>query len=89
MRRWSSQARKPGTGESVAKFLICGNSAARTRFRADVIEVREQFQLDQKLIEPSAEDIEVAWEAYARGEAASAGVLRQAERRRWHLLHPR
>jgi len=56
-------------------LLECGNSAARTRFRFDVVEIRRQFALAGKLIEPTSADVEAGWESYARGEAASAGIV--------------
>lgn len=56
-------------------MLECGNSAARTRFRSDVVELRRQLHLDGRLIDPTQDDLEFAWTAYARGEAASAGIV--------------
>jgi len=56
-------------------MLECGNAAARMPFRADLIEVREQLRADGKLIVPTEADETAAWTAYARGEAADAGIV--------------
>jgi hypothetical protein len=56
-------------------MLECGNAAARQPFRRDVIEVREQFLADGKLIIPGADDEAAAWKVFARGHAADAGIV--------------
>jgi hypothetical protein len=56
-------------------ILECANAAARQPFRRDVIEVRQQFQADGKLIVPGTDDELTAWEAYAQGQAADAGIV--------------
>jgi uncharacterized protein len=56
-------------------LLECGNAASRTTFRADVVEVREQFMADGKLIEPTDADCAAAWSAYARGTMGGAGIV--------------
>lgn len=53
----------------------CGNSAARRPYRADVNELREFLIREKLLIEPNPEEIEAAWAAYDRGEAAQAGIV--------------
>lgn len=58
-------------------LLECGNAATRTAFRADVVELREQLRADGKLIEPTAADCEMAWEAYRRGQPGQAGIVDQ------------
>jgi predicted nucleic acid-binding protein len=56
-------------------LLECGNAAARTPFRNDVIEVRREFVADGKVIVPTDVDCAAAWNAYARKEAAEAGIV--------------
>jgi uncharacterized protein len=56
-------------------LLECGNAASRSTFRGDVVEVREQFVADGKLIEPTEADCAAAWADYARGSAGGAGIV--------------
>lgn len=56
-------------------LLECGNSASRMPFRRDVVEVREQFLADGKLIEPTDQDCAAAWTEYSRGSAGDAGIV--------------
>jgi predicted nucleic acid-binding protein len=56
-------------------MLECGNAASRTPFRGDVVEVREQFLADGKLIDPSPADCEMAWADYAKGSLGGAGIV--------------
>src|SRR4051794_16875351 len=56
-------------------LLECANAASRAPFRRDVIEVREQFAADDKLIIPSEEDRVEAWEAYEREREGQPGVI--------------
>jgi predicted nucleic acid-binding protein len=58
-------------------MLECGNAAARTPFRADVIQVREQFLADGKLMSADENEIERAWTAYQRGDLGDAGNVDQ------------
>ncbi len=53
----------------------CGNAAARRSYRGDVCELRRALSQEGLLIEPSSVDIEEAWMAYERGEAAQAGIV--------------
>jgi predicted nucleic acid-binding protein len=55
--------------------LECGNAASRTRFRSDVVELRDQLLDDRKLIAPTADDCIVAWNSYKRGDAGEAGIV--------------
>lgn len=55
----------------------CGNAAARRPFRSHVNLLRRFLIQEQLLIEPTAQEIEVAWAAYDRGEAAQAGIVDQ------------
>jgi predicted nucleic acid-binding protein len=56
-------------------LLECGNSAARTRFRSDVMEVRRQLYSDGKVSDATEVELDLAWAAYDRGEAGSAGIV--------------
>jgi predicted nucleic acid-binding protein len=58
-------------------LLECGNAASRTQFRSDVVEVREQFMADGKLIDPTEADYAAAWAAYAAGTARDASIVDQ------------
>jgi predicted nucleic acid-binding protein len=53
----------------------CGNASARRTYRTDVCELRRTLLSEGLLIEPSAQEIEAAWAAYERGEAAQAGIV--------------
>jgi predicted nucleic acid-binding protein len=56
-------------------LLECGNALARTPFRADVCQFREQLAKQKNLIDPMPEEIEEAWAAYQRDHAAGAGIV--------------
>ena len=63
---------------SITTSLIlyeCGNAAARTPFRARVDVLRTSMARDGRVIDPEPNDLEQAWEAYARGEAGQAGIV--------------
>jgi uncharacterized protein len=53
----------------------CGNAAARRRFRGDVDDLRLVLERKGRLILPSEDDWRLAWAAYRRGEAGSAGIV--------------
>jgi uncharacterized protein len=53
----------------------CANTASRRPYRTDVKELRDFMIREQPLIEPTSDEIETAWAAYERGEAAQAGVV--------------
>jgi predicted nucleic acid-binding protein len=53
----------------------CGNAAARRPFRQRVNVLREKLIKEKLLIEPTLGEVEVAWAAYKRGEAAEAGIV--------------
>jgi len=53
----------------------CGNAAARRPYRADLNELRQLLIQEQLLVEPTPEELERAWAAYDRGEAAQAGIV--------------
>jgi predicted nucleic acid-binding protein len=53
----------------------CGNAAARRPFRARVNVLRQKLIQVGLLIEPTVQEIEAAWAAYDRGDAAQAGIV--------------
>src|SRR5215208_6855302 len=55
----------------------CGNSAARCPYRSRVNALRRYLIQETALIEPTSSEIEAAWMAYDRGEAAQAGIVDQ------------
>ncbi len=55
----------------------CGNAAARRPYRRRVNVVRQCLVDEELLIEPLAQEVEDAWAAYDRGEAAQAGIVDQ------------
>jgi predicted nucleic acid-binding protein len=58
-------------------LLECGNEAARRPYRAHVVALRQMLLARGNLIEPTSADIDQAWNDYARGLAASAGIVDQ------------
>ena len=56
-------------------LLECGNAAARHPFRQVVVELRDQLHAGGDLLNPSPAEIEEAWKACSRGEAAQAGIV--------------
>jgi predicted nucleic acid-binding protein len=56
-------------------LLECGNAAARTTIRNDVVNLQLSLTNENKLIWPTEADWDKAWEAYSYGEAASAGIV--------------
>jgi predicted nucleic acid-binding protein len=55
----------------------CGNAAARRPYRQRVAVVRQYLREEGLLIDPLVQEIEDAWAAYDRGEAAQAGIVDQ------------
>jgi predicted nucleic acid-binding protein len=53
----------------------CGNAAARCPYRPRVNVLRQFLIQDGALIEPTAQEIDDAWAAFDRGEAAQAGIV--------------
>lgn len=53
----------------------CGNAAARRPFRQRVNVLRQKLIKEGMLVEPTPQEIEAAWAAYDRGEAAQAGIV--------------
>ncbi|APW58656.1 type II toxin-antitoxin system VapC family toxin [Paludisphaera borealis] len=56
-------------------LMECANTAARRPFRNDVILLRDRLKTARMLIDPTEDDLEQAWRAYARGEAGQAGIV--------------
>ncbi|HUG89761.1 MAG TPA: hypothetical protein VML55_02945 [Planctomycetaceae bacterium] len=56
-------------------LLECGNAAARRPYRHRVNALRQSLADEGLLVEPTADDVEAAWQAYNRGEAAQAGIV--------------
>jgi hypothetical protein len=53
----------------------CGNAAARRPYRTDVNELRKFLVHEQLLVDPTPQEVEMAWAAYDRGEAGEAGIV--------------
>ncbi|HVC92870.1 MAG TPA: PIN domain-containing protein [Pirellulales bacterium] len=68
-----SQERRLVTTELV--LCECGNASARRSYRQDVCDLPTALIEEAMLIEPSGEDVELAWAAYERAEAAQAGIV--------------
>ncbi len=58
-------------------LLECGNASARRPYRQRVNALRQSLIQDGLLVEPSAQEIDEAWAAFDRGEAAQAGIVDQ------------
>lgn len=69
----------PGTRFVTSPYILleCGNSLARTPFRAKVCLFRQELVEQDDLVEPSAAEIEEAWAAYWRDSAGGAGIVDQ------------
>lgn len=56
-------------------LLECGNAAARTPIRRDVTQLRVRLSEANRLIVPTDEDWNLAWNAYDRGDFGDAGTV--------------
>lgn len=56
-------------------LLECGNAASRRPYRGRVNALRAQLHETGLLFDPTKEEMERAWDAYDRGEAAEAGIV--------------
>ncbi len=56
-------------------LLECGNAAARRPYRLSVNALRRHLLQEGLLLEPRPDEIEAAWTAYDRREAAEAGIV--------------
>ena len=68
-------ARGDRTINTTYVFLECGNTAARRPYRHFVTQVREELEATGRLMAPTVEDWRAAWQAYASGGAADAGIV--------------
>lgn len=55
----------------------CGNAAARTGFRDEVISFRANATAAGLVAVPTEDELEMAWTAYKRREAGGAGIVDQ------------
>lgn len=58
-------------------LLECGNAAARTGFRDEVISFRANATAAELIAVPTENKVEMAWIAYKRREAGGAGIVDQ------------
>jgi hypothetical protein len=58
-------------------ILECGNASARRPYRSAVSRLRQELERGQRLIAPTTEDWQTAWNAYDQGGANSAGIVDQ------------
>jgi predicted nucleic acid-binding protein len=56
-------------------LLECGNASARRPYRRRVNALRQVLIEEQLLVVPTPEEVQEAWAAYDRGEAAEAGIV--------------
>jgi predicted nucleic acid-binding protein len=56
-------------------LLECGNAAARTSMRVDVIALRNKLELQGRVIVPTDEDWINAWGSYERGRPGDASIV--------------
>lgn len=64
--------------ETVTSDLIlfeCGNASARKPYRGEVVSMRQDLIQAKRLVAATPIDIESAWNAFERCEAAGAGVV--------------
>lgn len=82
--QWHAPAQEAfaGIGDGATTFytttfilLECGNAAARTPFRLEADQLRVRLDEAGTLIRPTDADWLLAWSAYRRGEADSAGIV--------------
>jgi predicted nucleic acid-binding protein len=59
-------------------LLECGNAASRRPYRLRVNALRVVLRDAGLLVEPTVEEMERAWDAYDRAEAAAAGIVDQS-----------
>jgi uncharacterized protein len=58
-------------------LLECGNAAARQPYRSAASDLKEFMTSSGRLIHPTDQDWENAWNAYRRGEGGNAGIVDQ------------
>ena len=84
--QWHDAAKRAYTDLRRAKSIVlttryvlleCGNAAARQSIRQNVIDLRLSLTKANRLIAPTEDDWNQAWEAYDRNEAGEAGIVDQ------------
>ena len=58
-------------------LIECGNASARRPYRRDVNAMRKELAARGRLVSPTDQEWELAWEAYDRGDAGNAGIVDQ------------
>lgn len=58
-------------------LMECANAAARRPYRDRVVKLREQLVGDGLIFDPTAGEMEEAWEGYNCGNAGDAGIVDQ------------
>lgn len=58
-------------------FLECGNAAARSGFRDEVVSFRKDAIAAGLVAVPTEDELELAWDAYKRRDAGGAGIVDQ------------
>ncbi len=58
-------------------FLECGNAAARTSVRDEVVRFRSLTVTSDLLLTPTDEELELAWSSYSSRSGAGAGIVDQ------------
>lgn len=66
---------EPAFGDTPLVLWESGNAATRCPYRQRVNVLHQFLIQDGALIEPTSQEIEDAWAAYDRGEAAQAGIV--------------
>jgi len=56
-------------------LIECGNASSRRPYRSRVNALRKLLEQERMLIEPTPQEMEEAWAAFDRGEAAQAGIV--------------
>jgi uncharacterized protein len=56
-------------------LLECGNAAARTSMRRDVVDLRNKLESQGRLITPTDADWASAWAMYERGRPGDPGIV--------------
>lgn len=56
-------------------LLECGNAAARKPYRGAVVRLRQQLEATNRLITPTPEDWNEAWQYFAAGQSDSPGIV--------------
>ena len=68
-------ARGDRTVTTTCVMLECGNAAARRPYRSLVAQTRTALEASGRLIVPTSDDWEQAWDTYGRGASADASIV--------------